>query len=401
MKPTWRWFGDTDPISINAVSQTGAKGVVSALHHLDPGVVWSGPEIAAHQEKICNTPSGEATGLSWDVVESLPVSEEIKQRKGNFEDHILAYKDSLTHLAAAGIRTVCYNFMPVIDWTRTDTEHRQPNGATCMRFDYVDFAVFDVFLLRRENAKADFPAEVIAEAQLRYGSLSQEGQTRLIHTIIAGLPGSAKGYHLDEFRKAIDAYKDITPDGLRNNLRAFLAEIVPHAEQSGIRMAIHPDDPPFPLLGLPRIVSTLGDYKAIGQMHDSPANGFTLCSGSLGARGDNDLVDMFKQLKDRIYFLHLRNVARESETVPTSFHEAEHLAGAVAMDDLVCEIVEEEIARSHASGTPFEFIFRPDHGWRLISDFSQNTLPGYPCIGRLKGMAEIMGLEQGLRHAMV
>ncbi|MCY4180575.1 MAG: mannonate dehydratase, partial [Litoreibacter sp.] len=296
MKQTWRWFGPSDPISIDEIVQTGATGVVTALHHIPNGAVWGLEQINERKAAVAHRKDGSPSGLTWDVVESLPVSEDIKKQDGDWRDHIAAYKDSLKNLAEAGIQTICYNFMPVIDWTRTDLGHVTPTGSTCMRFDLEDFAAFDIFILERPGAEADFEDSVVAEARRRFEALDEEGRNALAHNITKGLPGANLNLTFAEFRALLASYDDISADQLRSHLFAFIEEVVPVAESLGLRLCCHPDDPPFPLLGLPRVVSDEADYNALVQAVDSPANGITLCSGSLGVNPATDLPGMMERL---------------------------------------------------------------------------------------------------------
>ena len=308
MRQTWRWFGPNDLVSIDDMRQAGVEGVVSALHHLPPGAVWTAAEIDKRQQDIATQSDGSASGLAWEVVESLPVSEDIKRQSGDWKAHLAAYKQSLTNLASAGIEVVCYNFMPVLDWTRTDLAHRLPNGATCMRFDLIAFAAFDLRVLKRSGADADFPDEVRIAADQRFSEMTNQRSAELAKNVVCGLPGTAETMTLDDVRQHLSAYHRISSEQLRAHLIDFLSEIAPHADALGLRMCCHPDDPPFGLLGLPRIMSTEADYQQVLDAVDLPANGVTLCSGSLGARPDNDLPGMMDRLGDRVHFLHLRNV---------------------------------------------------------------------------------------------
>lgn len=398
MRQTWRWFGPDDRVSIDDMRQAGAEGVVTALHHLPPGVLWSPEEIARRQREIAVMTDGAPSGLAWEVVESLPVSEDIKRQTGDWRDHFETYRQSLANLAGAGIRTVCYNFMPVLDWTRTDLAWRLANGATCMRFDYVDFAVFDIHILQRDGAVADFPEAIAAEAGRRFAAMDDSEAERIADAVMFGLPTEAVKTTLDDIRRERAAYEAIPSERLRAHLAAFLEEVVPTAEKLGLRMCCHPDDPPFSLLGLPRVVSTEADYAALVAMVDSPANGITLCSGSLGARADNDLPGMMARLGHKVHFLHLRNVRRETDAVTGSFHEAEHLGGNTDMVALVAAILNEEAARRAAGREDHEIPMRPDHGQDILDDLGRQAQPGYPAIGRLKGLAELRGIMTALAH---
>ncbi|EPX81823.1 Mannonate dehydratase [Litoreibacter arenae DSM 19593] len=371
---------------------------MSALHHIPNGVVWSVEEIERRKNQIELLPDGRPTELTWDVVESLPVSENIKQQTGEWREHIENYKQSIRNLAEVGIHTICYNFMPVLDWTRTDLAHELPNGATCMRFDVVDFAVFDIFALARKGAENDFPSDVVDRAKERHSAMSSEDVAALVTNVICGLPGAEEGYTLDDLRAHLDAYSAIDADTLRKHQIAFLQEVVPVAEEVGARLCCHPDDPPFPLLGLPRIMSTEEDYTRLMAAVDSPANGITLCSGSLGVRQSNDLPGMMRRLGSRVHFLHLRNVARETDTLPNSFHEAAHLEGVTDMVALIAAALDEEKRRAEEGRADCNIPFRPDHGQDILSDLGQNSQPGYPAVGRLKGLAELRGIIEALSH---
>ncbi|MFV0334246.1 MAG: mannonate dehydratase [Tropicimonas sp.] len=398
MRQTWRWFGPRDRVSIDDIRQAGAEGIVSALHHVPPGAVWSPEEIARRQREIAMMKDGTPSGLSWDVVESLPVSENIKKQTGSWRDHVAAYKESMKHLSAAGIEVICYNFMPVLDWTRTDLAWRLPSGGTCMRFDLTDFAAFDLFILERPGAVEDFPESLRDEAAARFAEMSQARKEELARNVVFGLPGAAENFSLEDVRHHLAEYGPIGADGLRANLTAFLEEVAPVAQELGLRLCCHPDDPPFPLLGLPRIMSTEADYRWLLEAVDLPANGITLCSGSLGARPDNDLPGMMERLGDRVHFLHLRNVTRETEGAPCSFHEAEHLGGGTDMVALVRAAVLEEARRRAAGRTDCSIPFRPDHGQDILDDLGRQAQPGYPSIGRLKGLAELRGIIAALTH---
>ena len=399
MRQTWRWFGPNDATAIDDIVQSGVEGVVSALHHVPHGAVWSPEEIARRQEQIRRRSDGSPSGLEWEVVESLPVSEDIKKQKGEWRGHIASYRTSLENLAAAGIEVICYNFMPVLDWTRTDLYWRLPNGGTCMRFDAVDFAAFDLFILQRRGARQDFPDAVAAEAERRFRAMSDETKRHLAANVICGLPGDAERLTPERVREHLAEYDHIDAERLRAHFVDFLSEVVPVAERLGLRLCCHPDDPPFPLLGLPRIMSTEEHYRLIMQAVDSPANGITLCSGSLGARPDNDLPGMMHRLGDRVHFLHLRNVRRESAGVGGSFYESEHLGGDVDMVALVAEAVREEARRKAAGRADHQIPMRPDHGQHILDDLNRESQPGYPTIGRMKGLAELRGVMQALTHA--
>lgn len=398
MHECWRWFGPNDPVSLQDVAQAGASGIVTALHHVAAGEIWTSDEIAKRRDFIARAGETMKFPLAWLVVESLPVSEDIKQQSNDWRSHVDAYKESITNLAAAGVEVICYNFMPVIDWTRTDLAHVLPQNATCMRFDMVDFVAFDVFLLNRPGAGESFPAELVEEARARVHAMSDESKARLVDNVICGLPGGADGMNLDQLREHLAAYNDIDHDLLCQHQAAFLEMVAAHAEKLGVRLCCHPDDPPYPLLGLPRIMSTEADYARLVEAVDLSANGITLCSGSLGARAENDLPGMMRRLGDRVHFLHLRNVRREHHENFGSFHESEHLGGEVGMAALVAEVLEEEKRRKAAGRADHSIPFRPDHGQDILDDLTRQSQPGYPAVGRLKGLAELRGLISGLSY---
>lgn len=398
MRQSWRWFGPKDHVSIDDMMQAGVEAVVSALHHLPTGAPWPAEEIARRQAEISRMKNGSPSGIAWEVVESLPISEDIKRQTGDWRDHITAWKTSLRHLHRAGISVVCYNFMPVLDWTRTALAHRRPNGATCMRFDLEDFAAFDIHILDRPGAAADFPGAVVEEAARRFTGMDEEIRASLARTVVFGLPGAADNFTLEDVREHLARYASIDEARLRQNLSDFLAEVVPLAEELGMRLCCHPDDPPFPLLGLPRIMSTEAHYRALLDAVDLPANGITLCSGSLGARPDNHLPGMMERLGDRVHFLHLRNVTRESNDIAGSFYEAEHLVGGTDMVALVAAVLREEARRRDVGRPDASIPFRPDHGQDILDDLGRSAQPGYPAIGRLKGLAELRGIMTALSH---
>lgn len=398
MRQTWRWFGPADLASIDDIVQAGAEGVVTALHHVPNGVVWSAEEIGKRQQQIKVRKDGKPSGIAWDVIESLPVSEDIKKQKGEWRAHIANYKQSLRHVAAAGLRTVCYNFMPVLDWTRTDLRYQVAHGGTCMRFDINDFAVFEIHILKRAGAAESFAPEVVAEAARRFARMDDAAQQQLSRNVTMGLPGSTESMTLDDVRAHLAEYAGISPDQLRQHFVDFLSEVVPVAEEVGVRLCCHPDDPPFPLLGLPRIMSTAADYRHILDAVDSPANGMTFCSGSLGARPDNDLPAMMKEFGPKVHFLHLRNVRRESDAISGSFYEDEHLAGSTDMVPLIAAILTEEARRKREGREDAQIPMRPDHGQDILDDLGRRAQPGYPTIGRLKGLAELRGVMTALAH---
>lgn len=398
MRQTWRWFGPKDLVSVDDMMQAGVEGVVSALHQVPTGEVWSPEQIAQRQAEISRMRDGSASGLAWDVVESLPVSEDIKKQRGNWRGHIDAYKQSLRNLHAAGLEVICYNFMPVLDWTRTDLAWRLPNGATCMRFDHTDFAAFDIHVLARPGAAEDYPPEVVTDAADRAVQMTDEARAMLARNVVFGLPGAAENFTLDDVRAHLAEYSRITPDQLRAHLIDFLSEVAPVAQDLGLRLCCHPDDPPFALMGLPRIMSTEADYRTVMDAVDLPANGITLCSGSLGARPDNDIPGMMDRLGARVHFLHMRNVQRESSAIAGSFHEAEHLRGGTDMVAFIAAVLREEARRRKAGRADCSIPMRPDHGQDILDDLGRKAQPGYPSIGRLKGLAELRGIMTALSH---
>ena len=390
MKESLRWFGPADVVNIGEVQQTGVESVVSALHHIPPGEVCTPQEIAKRQAEISVTADGKSTGLKWAVIESLPVSEDIKKQSGDWKAHVATYRTSMQNLAEAGISTICYNFMPVLDWTRTSLYWPTARGTTCMRFDWIDFAVFDIYLLQRPNT--EYSAEVQEAAAQRYAAMSTDDQALLCRTVNYGLPGEADAPSLDILRQHLSEYQNIGADKLRQNQYDFLEQITPLAEDLGLRLCCHPDDPPFELMGLPRVMSTEADYKALIDTIDTPANGITLCSGSLGARPDNDLPGMMERLGHRVHFLHLRNTQRDGSTVPGSFQESGHIDGNTDMVQLVAAILDEEAKRKAAGREDWNIVFRPDHGLDMLNDFERGGQPGYPLIGRLAGLSELRGI---------
>lgn len=400
MRQTWRWFGPHDPVSVDDMLQAGVEGVVTALHHIPPGEIWSPEEIAARQAQLAAMRDGAASGLGWEVVESLPVSESIKTQSGDWRGHIANWTRSMRNLRAAGLRVICYNFMPILDWTRTDLAWRRPSGARCMRFDLVDFAAFDIHILRRKGAAEDFPEDVRAAADARFRDMPEARRAELARNIVHGLPGAAANFSLDDVRDLLATYAAIDATRLRANFHAFLEQVAPVAQQIGMRLCCHPDDPPFDLLGLPRVMSTEADHAALIRAVDLPANGITLCSGSLGARHDNDLPGMMDRLGDRVHFLHLRNVRRDADTVPASFFEDGHLAGQTDMVALIAAVLREEARRRAAGREDAQIPMRPDHGQDILDDIGRGGQPGYPAIGRLKGLAELRGVETALTHRL-
>lgn len=390
LEQTWRWFGPKDPIPLQHIRQAGATGVVTALHHIPNGTVWPVEDIRRCREEI-----GRA-GLRWSVVESVPVHEDIKQAKGDCERYLANYAQSLRNLAAGGIKTVCYNFMPLLDWTRTNLAWILPDGAEALRFDAVDAAVFDLHILNRDGAEKSHSAEIVARAAKRHQEFSDERREALMRTILLGLPGTVEDLTLEEFRTALNQYKDIDSALLHENHAAFLRSVVPIAEECGVSLCIHPDDPPFPIFGLPRIASTGPNLDAILAAVDSPANGITFCTGSLGAHPANDLPAIFRRVGHRVHFLHLRNVRREADG---SFYEAEHLGGSTDMAAVMLAIIE-ELDRRAGSGKSAPLPMRPDHGHRMLGDLNHSFYAGYSAIGRLRGLAELRGLELGIRSML-
>jgi mannonate dehydratase len=391
MKETWRWFGPGDPVLLDHIKQAGAAGIVSALHHLYRGEAWPLDEVIKRRDEIL------AAGFVWSVVESIPIHNSIKLRSASQSHFIGAWKDTLAAVAKAGVEVVCYNFMPVVDWTRTDLQWRLPTTGYALRFDAVDFAAYDLFILERKGAEIDYLEDRSRAAHARFHSMPQPRRDDLERTIIAGLPGAEASYNRETIRGLIAEYHGVTAAELRSNLAAFLQEVVPVAQQIGVRLAIHPDDPPWSLFGLPRVVSTAEDVRAILAACDTLANGLTFCVGSFGARADNDLLAMAREFGARIHFLHLRQVTKEPDG---SFHEAEHLAGSSDMVGVIRTMLEEESHRRHTGRPDHEIPMRPDHGHLLADDIEKKVNPGYSLIGRLKGLAELRGVIHGLKHAL-
>jgi mannonate dehydratase len=386
MEQSWRWFGPDDVVPLHAIRQAGATGVVTALHQIPYGEVWSIAAIQARQALIGADP---ALGLRWNVVESLPIHERIKLNEGDLGPLFDNYRQSMRNLAACGVRTICYNFMPVVDWTRTELFHALPGGGRALRFNAHEYAAFDCFMLQRPGAEADHPPAVMARARSWFDASSESDRATLLSSIMAGLPGAFDRFDIPGLRAMLARYKDISADTLRAHLAQFLREIIPTAEEVGIRMAIHPDDPPRPLMGLPRIVSCAEDLDFITGAVDSVANGITLCTGSLGAGAQNDVPAIASHVAGRIHFVHLRNVAKEPDG---SFMEADHLTGDTDMVQVVACLLQEQQRRRDAGDPRWRLPFRPDHGHELLDDIGKGSFPGYSAIGRLKGLAEIRGV---------
>lgn len=384
LKQTWRWFGPDDPVTLQDVLQTGASGVVTALHHIPHGDVWSAEEIKKRKDII------EAAGLSWDVVESVTVHESIKTRTGDYQRYIDQYKETLRNLAFWDIRIVTYNFMPVNDWTRTDLNYRMKDGSMALYFNWVDLAVFDLYVLKRKNAETAYTPAILAQAAQRHKSYTQEQLDELTRIIMFGIPGEKK-QTVAQMRKNLDQYKDIDRATLRENLKYFLQEITPVADELGIQLAIHPDDPPFDILGLPRIVSTADDIDFILSAVPNKSNGICFCTGSLGASVNNDLVAILKRIGDRLHFIHLRNTKRDEQG---NFYEADHLDGDTDMYAVMKEILTQH------KDSDISIPFRPDHGHQMMDDMAKVTNPGYSCIGRMRGLAELRGLELGISRSL-
>ena len=399
MIPTMRWFGPPDPTSLADLRQAGCVGVVTALHHLPVGAVWPVAEIRARQQLI-EADNATRSPLHWAVVESLPVHEDIKKGKPTRDALIANYQQSLRHLAACGVRTVCYNFMPVLDWSRTDLRYEMPDGSRALRFAWQDFALFDLYILKRSGAAADYEPAVAEAARAQFAALTPAQAQGLTDTILLGLPGAEESFQLAGFQAMLDEYAAVDAATLREHLHYFLRAVGPVAAEVGIGLCIHPDDPPFPLLGLPRVVSTEADLAGLLAAYDHPANGLTFCTGSLGVRPDNNLAGMITRFGPRIHFVHLRSTRREEN--PRNFHEADHLAGDVDMYAVVRALVQEELRRE-AAGEPVTALpLRPDHGHQMLDDLStgKKTYPGYSAIGRLRGLAELRGLELGVRRSL-
>jgi len=388
---TFRWFGPSDPVTLQTIRQTGATGVVTALHHIPVGEEWSLDEIN-NTKALINT-----AGLDWNVVESVNIHESIKTAATDRDRYIGYYINTLKNLAKAGINVVCYNFMPVLDWTRTDLDYRLPNHASALRCSMAELAAFDLYILEREGAYTTFSTAQQQKAKELLDSFSLDKKQQLSNNILAGLPGTNKTLSMDEFKVHLQKYAGTDAEKLKQNLAYFLQAIVPHAQEAGVRMCIHPDDPPFPILGLPRVVSTEADLLDVINYCPSPSNGITFCSGSLGARAENDLPGIVERLGAHIHFLHLRNVQREADG---SFYEAEHLGGSTDMYAVMKNVILEQKKRLDSNRNDIAIPMRPDHGHKILDDFKYNTYHGYSAIGRLKGLAELRGLEMGISRSL-
>lgn len=399
LEQTWRWYGPTDPVTLQDIRQAGATGIVTALHEIPNGEVWSEQALKERKRFIewddAQTPA-KSRGLTWSVIESIPVHEDIKQARPNRDALIESYIESIRNAGKVGIPVLCYNFMPVVDWTRTDLHMELEDGARALCFDMTDFVAFDVFILRRKGAEAEYSDELLKKAQNRFESMNREKRYELERTILAGLPGAEESYSLEQFQAKLDEYKDIDDKTYRDNLKYFLEKVAPVAEESGVKLAIHPDDPPFSLFGLPRVVSTEQDLEFLLGVYDSIYNGFTLCTGSYGVRADNDLPGMVKRHGAKLNFAHLRSTQRDELN---GFHEAGHLQGDVDMYNVMLAILKEQRKRQAVYRPDHTIPMRADHGHTILDDLNKKTNPGYSAIGLLRGMAELRGLEMGIEKS--